>query len=210
MRRDLTDITLVVDRSGSMQSMRDDAQGGVNTLIQEQARQEGDALLTLVQFDQHYDFVHTGKPIAEVEPYELVPRGTTALLDAVGRAINETGKRLADMPESERPGLVIFVIVTDGQENSSREFSLSTIKEMIEKQQNKFSWQFTFLGANQNAFAEAGGMGIHADGVANYAAHKAQAAYGAASSKLSRMRTSAQAGETVDNQFTSEETDEMQ
>ena len=89
-----------------------------------------------------------------------MPRGSTALLDAVGRAINETGDRLAKTPEQDRPGLVVFVIVTDGQENSSKEFSKARIKEMIDEQQKKYNWQFTFLGANQDAFAEAGGIGI--------------------------------------------------
>lgn len=210
MKHDLTDITLVVDRSGSMESIRADAQGGVNTLIEEQAKQEGEAFLTLVEFDQHYEFVHQGTPIQEVKPYELVPRGMTALLDAVGRAINETGQRLAAMPESQRPGLVVFIIVTDGQENSSREFSLAQIKEMIQKQQSEYNWQFTFLGANQDAFAEAGGMGIDADGVANYAMHKASAAFRGSSRKLSRMRAQAARQETVDNNFTEEEREEMQ
>src|SRR5687768_7332033 len=90
MRSDLTDITLVVDRSGSMAEVRDDAEGGVNTFIAQQAKQPGEALLTLVQFDTEYEFLHTGVPIQNVSRYELVPRGMTALLDAVGRAINET------------------------------------------------------------------------------------------------------------------------
>ena len=92
----------------------------------------------------------------------------TALLDAVGRAINETGERLAKMNEQDRPGLVIFVIMTDGLENSSREFTKSQVKEMIEEQQSKYNWHFTFLGADQDAFAEAGGLGIAAAGAAQF------------------------------------------
>jgi hypothetical protein len=130
MNKDLTDITLVVDRSGSMQQRREDAQGGVNAFVQQQAREPGDALLTLVQFDTEYEIVHSGVPVQDVPEYELVPRGLTALLDAVGRAINETGKRLSDMNEADRPGLVIFVITTDGLENSSQEFTRDQIKEM--------------------------------------------------------------------------------
>ncbi len=135
MRSDLTDITLVVDRSGSMQEIQSDAEGGVNAFIEKQAEEPGEALLTLVQFDTEYEFVHKGVPIEKVPKYELAPRGMTALLDAVGRAINETGERLAKMPEPDRPGLVIFVIMTDGMENSSKEFTKSQIKEMIEEQQ---------------------------------------------------------------------------
>jgi len=138
MRSDLTDITLVVDRSGSMNAIREDAEGGVNALIREQARQPGEALLTLVQFDTEYDFVHKGIPIGQVPAYKLVPRGNTALLDAVGRAMNETGERLATIAEADRPGLVIFVIVTDGQENSSKEFSKAQVKEKIAEQQSKY------------------------------------------------------------------------
>jgi hypothetical protein len=111
MKADLTDITLVVDRSSSMASVREDAEGGVNTFITDQAKEPGEALLTLVQFDTEYEFLHKGVPVSQVPKYELVPRGMTALLDAVGRAINETGERLSKMPDQDRPSLVIFVVM---------------------------------------------------------------------------------------------------
>jgi len=209
MRSDLTDITLVIDRSGSMEAIREDAEGGVNAFVREQAKQPGEALLTLVQFDTEYDFIHKGVPVKQVPAYKLVPRGNTALLDAVGRAINETGERLAKMAESDRPGLVILVIVTDGQENSSHEFSKARIKEMIDQQQTKYKWQFTFLGANQDAFAEAGGMGIHAAGVANFAPGKVMGTLAAAARKVVRMRTQLGEGQAVSNEFTEEERKEM-
>lgn len=209
MRSDLTDITLVVDRSGSMQSIRDDAQGGIDALIADQAAQPGTALITLVQFDTEYEIVHRGVPAGDVPPYQLVPRGSTALLDAVGRAINETGARLAAMPEAQRPGLVVFVVATDGHENSSRELTKAQIKQMIEHQQSVYQWQFTFLGADATAFAEAGGMGIDRAGVAQYAREKIGKAYGATSHKLSRMRRQRSAGEAVSNAFTDDELDEM-
>lgn len=209
MNRNLTDITLVVDRSGSMQAIRADAEGGVNSFIAEQAKQPGEALLTLVQFDTAYDFVHCGVPIRDVPKYELVPRGSTALLDAVGRAINETGERLSKMAEADRPGLVVFVITTDGQENSSREFSKAKIKEMIDHQQTKYNWQFTFLGANQDSFAEAGGMGIAAVGTADYAPQKAAAAWAGTAAKVARMRKQSAANETVSNAFTESERSAM-
>lgn len=205
MRTDLTDITLVVDRSGSMQQIRSDAEGGVNAFLQGQAKEPGEALLTLVQFDTEYEFVHRGVPIQQAPHYKLVPRGRTALLDAVGRAINETGERLAKMPEQDRPGLVVFVVMTDGLENSSREFSKAQVKEMIERQQRQYNWHFTFLGANQDAFAEAGGMGIRAAGVAQYDAAKVAAAWSGTGSKVARMRAQHRAGETVQNEYTDEE-----
>lgn len=205
MRNDLTDITLVVDRSGSMAQVREDAEGGVNAFIKQQAEEPGEAWLTLVQFDTDYQFLHNGVPIGDVPAYQLHPRGMTALLDAVGRAINETGERLAAMNEPDRPGLVVFVVMTDGLENSSKEFSKAQIKQMIEQQQHDYNWHFTFLGANQDAFAEAGGMGMHVSGTANCAQDKVAAAYAASARKVSRMRKQRSEGRPVDNAFTAEE-----
>ncbi len=210
MRNDLTDITLVVDRSGSMASIRSDAEGGVNEFIRGQAEELGEAVLTLVQFDTEYDFVHRGVPVGDVPQFKLRPRGATALLDAVGRAINETGSRLAKLPEADRPGLVIFVVTTDGLENSSVEFTKAQIKQMIEHQQNAYNWQFTFLGANQDAFAEAGAMGMDRGGAANYAPDKVRYAYAATGSKVARMRKARAAGTTVSNDFTEEEREAME
>jgi hypothetical protein len=140
----------------------------------------------------------------------LEPRGNTALLDAVGRAIVETGERLRALPENERPGLVVFVIVTDGQENSSREYTKARVKEMIEHQQNVYKWQFTYLGANQDAFAEAGGMGIRLAGAAHYSDKAILQAFAGVSGSLGRMRRASAMGETVANEFTPEELDAMQ
>lgn len=210
MRSDLTDITLVVDRSGSMGEIQSDAQGGVNAFIEKQAAEPGEALLTLVQFDTEYEFVHKGEPIKQVPKYTLMPRGMTALLDAVGRAINETGERLAKIAEQDRPGLVVFVIMTDGLENSSHEFTSSQVKEMIEEQQTKYSWHFTFLGADQDAFAEAGKLGIDAVGAAQFSKGRVFAAYAGTASKVGRMRKQAMAGETVENVYTSQERQEME
>jgi uncharacterized protein YegL len=209
MRSDLTDITLVVDRSGSMQARREDAEGGVNSFIEQQAKEPGEAVLTLLQFDTEYELVHNGVPVQDVPAYELVPRGMTALLDAVGRAINETGARLAKMKEAERPGLVIFVINTDGLENSSREFTKTQIKEMIEHQQKQYKWHFTFLGADQDAFAEAGGLGIPRASSAAFSSDKYAAAYHATSAKVGRMRSALMADEMIVDEFTDEERKSM-
>jgi uncharacterized protein YegL len=210
MRKDLTEIVLVVDRSGSMASIRTDAEGGINTFIEQQQKEPGHANFTLVQFDTMYEFVHSGVPIRQVPHFTLEPRGSTALLDAVGRTINETGSRLAKMNEADRPGLVVFLIVTDGEENSSREFTREQIRKMIEHQQSVYNWQFTFLAANQDAFAEAGAMGIHQDGAANYSMKKVAAAHAAAGSKVSRQRAALQMDEAIDNRFTAEERKSME
>ena len=114
------------------------------------------------------------------------------------------------MAEQERPGLVIFVIVTDGEENASREFSKARVKKMIQRQQTKYSWKFTFLGADQDAFAEAGGMGIAAGGAATFAKHKVDAAFVGTIRKVGRMRTQQRKGQAVSNDFTDEERQDMQ
>lgn len=210
MRSDLTDITLVVDRSGSMQSIRSDAEGGVNAFLRQQAREPGEAFVTLIQFDHDYDFVHRGVPIRECSEYKLVPRGSTALLDTLGRAITETGIRLNLMTEAERPALVIVVIMTDGQENASREFTRERVREMIEHQQQQYHWQFTFLGANQDAFAEAGLLGVDPTASARFSPDKVADSLKATSNKISRMRQQVLAQAPPDNSFTEAERQAMQ
>ncbi len=210
MNKFLTDITLVVDRSGSMHSIQEDAQGGVNSFIQQQAdQQDGQANLTLYEFDNHYEKVIDNVPVQNVEPYCLAPRGSTALLDAVGQAIVETGQRLATMPEQDRPGLVVFVVLTDGHENASREFSLQRVREMIEHQQDQYNWQFTFLGADASAFDEANQMGMKAGSAAQFSKRKVSAAYFHTSNKVNRMRKQAMRGEQVSNNYTVAEHQDM-
>ena len=143
--------------------------------------------------------------MSQVPVYKLEPSGSTALLDAAGRAINETGARLAAMDESQRPGLVVVVIVTDGHENASREINRAQIRQMIEHQQSVYRWQFTFLAANQDAFAEGESLGIAADGIAQFTAGKVLGTYDVAAKKLSRMRKAASAGGTIDNRLTDAE-----
>ena len=210
MQRALTDITLVVDRSGSMNAIREDAEGGINAFIREQAEQPGEALLTLVQFDTDYEFVHKARPLKEVPPYQLIPRGLTAMLDAVGRAIGEAKERTTKQPAQERPGLVIFVVMTDGLENSSREFSKSQVRELIDQQQREHEWQFLFLGANQDAFQEAGALGIDPDGISPISAKLARQAYRSSSTAVARMRAQRAAGQKVKGEFTKEERQQME
>lgn len=210
MRNDLTDVTLIVDRSGSMASCQKEAENGVNHFIEEQSKQAGECLFSLVQFDTEYEFLHNGVPIKDVPKYTLVPRGMTALLDAVGRAINEAGCRLAAIPEDQRPGLVVFVIVTDGQENSSHEFTRAQIKEMIERQQSVYAWQFTFLGANQDAFAEAGSLGISPAAAANYVPTNSKIAFSSAANNVTRMRKMSAEGQSVVCGYTNDERTSME
>lgn len=190
MRDDYVDITIVLDRSGSMGSIAADVVGGFNNFIDEQKREPGLLRVSMTQFNTYYDIVYNGVPVQEVRPLEFHPFGNTALLDAIGRSINETGRRLAAMDEHDRPRKVIFVIMTDGQENSSREFTKAKIKEMINHQTDKYGWTFVFMGAKQDSFHEAGGLGFRAGSTINYAdnAQGVKAAYMGMSSKLSAVR----------------------
>lgn len=165
------EIIIVLDRSGSMATVRNDTMGGYNTFINDQkSRATGEVKVTLVQFDDQYEVNYNGRPIQEVPALgetTYVPRGMTALLDAVGKTINTVGDRLAKTAESERPSLVIFVTLTDGQENASKEFKLEQIREMIKHQTEKYKWQFVFLGADQNSF-QAESMGFTKSNTYNY------------------------------------------
>jgi len=145
-----THLALVVDRSGSMADIKDDAQGGINTLIAEQFAEEGQLTLTLSEFDDHFEDVvrMSGKPFA----YKLSPRGSTALLDAVGKEITRTAQELDALPKALRPSKVLFVVVTDGQENSSNEFTLKAVKASIETQRKDHGWTFQFIGAEEAAW----------------------------------------------------------
>ncbi len=201
----LADITLVVDRSGSMSAIQEEAESGINAFIREQAEAQGKANLTLVQFDTKYEFIHRGAPINEVPHYTLEPRGATALLDAVGRAINEVGRRLAAMPEEARPGLVVFAIITDGHENSSREFTKPKIREMIAHQRDVYNWQFIFLGADDAAFDEAAAMGIDTAAAARYDLSRVGVSYRAMSRGVRRARDMVACRLPADVAFTEED-----
>lgn len=162
MKKDLCELVVILDESGSMGLITNDTIGGFNTFLETHQKLPGDANLTLVKFDTKYEIVHNGVDVRSVKPLDKTtysPGGATALLDAVGRAIDELGKRYDVLSEDEKPGKVIFLIITDGEENSSREYKLKQIKEKTTKRQNDDKWEFVFMGANQDAWAEAGKMG---------------------------------------------------
>lgn len=209
MRKDLTSIVLVVDRSGSMSSCRDDAQGGINTFIEEQKKAVGEAKITLIQFDDLYEVVHENLNIQDVPPYVLMPRGMTALLDAVGKAISITGERLHKLDEKDRPGCVIVVIVTDGHENASKEFTKSQIKNMIELQQNMYKWQFTFFGADASSFDEAKSLGINLSSIVQYNQEKIKNIGKVVSLNVSRMRGASISGQEIKSCYLEEELDSL-
>jgi hypothetical protein len=158
-----TDITIIMDRSGSMHAIKSDAEGGINDFIQEQSKTNGGKkLLTVIGFDDAYEVMLDAKEISAYQtPYiKLEPRGMTALLDAVGKTINRLGERFRSLPDHERPGKILIFVITDGFENCSREFTKQAIKDMIKHQEEIYQWQFIYLGANQDAFEEGQKMGF--------------------------------------------------
>jgi uncharacterized protein YegL len=171
MNNNLTGLVFILDRSGSMGGLEKDTIGGYNSFVKKQREESGEANLTTVLFDDKYELLHAHADIKKVAPLtskEYFARGTTALLDAVGKTIVDIGKRLEATPEAERPAKVLFVITTDGMENASREYSAEKIKEMIEHQKSVYSWEFLFLGANIDAVGTARGLGIDADNAVKF------------------------------------------
>jgi hypothetical protein len=175
MKDNFTRITIVLDRSGSMESCKESTVAGFNEFIRTQRELPGDAMVKLVQFDDRYETVFDMnlKMCPELTQNTFVPRGSTALLDAQGRTIVELGRELATLPESERPSKVIVVTLTDGMENASKEFSLDKIGEMIREQRDKYNWDFVFLGANQDAIATAAAMSIPLPSAMSYSTSRA-------------------------------------
>ena len=195
MKEGLTEIISLVDRSGSMQSILDDAIGGFNTFLAAQQRQPGEAKLSLILFDHEYQIVHQAVDIQQVKPLDretYVPRGMTALLDAVGKTIDVVGERLAAMPENERPSQVIISILTDGHENASQDYSKGKVAEMIKHQTEMYNWAFEFQAANMDAFAAAKELSIAPDRVVQFEATSegVREAFDQQSQRISAMRTS--------------------
>jgi hypothetical protein len=173
MNTNLTEIIFILDRSGSMSGLEGKTIDGYNGFLQKQRLVAGDALITTVLFDNQYEMLHDGINIRLVRPIttaEYYTRGSTALLDAVGKTILDVGRRLSQTAEENRPGQVIFVITTDGMENSSREFSYAVISDMIRHQKEKYNWQFIFLAANIDADAMGDSLGITRDEIASFSA----------------------------------------
>ena len=168
MKKGLTELVFIIDRSGSMGGLESDTIGGFNAMLKEQKAVEGDAVVTTVLFDDKYELLHDRidiRAVAQLNDKDYTVRGSTALLDALGRTIHKI--RAVQKHTAEK---VLFVIITDGQENASREYSADRIKTRIERQKQKYGWEFVFFGANMDAVIEAGKLGIGADRAQNYCA----------------------------------------
>ena len=171
MKKNLTEIVFILDRSGSMAGLEEDTIGGFNAMIEKQKREPGEAYVSTVLFDNHSDVIHDRLEIQKVAPMtrkEYYVRGCTALLDAVGGAIRHIGNVHKYAREEDRPERTLFVITTDGMENASRRYSYEKVKSMITHQKEKYGWEFLFLGANIDAAAVAGRFGIGEDRAVNY------------------------------------------
>lgn len=163
MNNNLTELVYILDVSGSMGYLRKDTIGGYNTMIEEQKKEPGEAVVTTVLFnDRHKTIVDRMniKDVPAITEKEYFPCGMTAMYDAIGTTIDKIGKKLSETPEEERPGKVMFTIVTDGEENSSHEYGRTRIKEMIKEQRDKYSWVFVFIGANIDAENTGESIGI--------------------------------------------------
>lgn len=170
-KQNLTELVFIVDKSGSMGGLVDDTIGGFNTMLAEQQAEVGDAVVTTVLFDRGYELLHDRINIKAVCPltrkdYKI--GGGTALLDAIGKTIHKIRAAQKNTKEEYRPNKTMFVIITDGQENSSRKYTAQDIREKIEHQKTKYGWEFVFFGANMDAISEAANIGIDAAHAQNY------------------------------------------
>ena len=171
MKKNLTELVMILDRSGSMGGLESDTIGGYNSMLKKQGETEGEVLVSTMLFDDRSEVLFDRVPLEELPQMtdkEYYVRGCTALLDAVGGAIRHIGNVHKYAREEDRPEKTIFVITTDGLENASREYSYERVKRMVERQKEKYGWEFLFLGANIDAIETAGKFGISADRAANY------------------------------------------
>lgn len=192
MKKDLTELVFILDRSGSMRGLESDTVGGYNALLDKQRKEDGEAIVTTVLFDDGYELLHDRIPltgIADITTKEYYVRGCTALLDAVGRTIIKVENAQAHTLESQRPEKTLFVITTDGLENASKEYRLDSVKAMIDQCREK-GWEFLFLGANMDAVKAAGAMGIAPERSVNYHADSAgtAATFASVACAVSEMR----------------------
>ena len=171
MKTNRTELVFVLDRSGSMAGLESDTIGGFNSMLAKQKAEPGECRITTVLFDSQYEILHDRIDIRAVSPItdkEYFVRGSTALLDAVGRTINKIGGAQKNTAEGYRAGKVLFVITTDGMENASREFDYGMIKSMIRRQKSRYGWEFIFLGANIDAVGVADRFGVARDRAQNF------------------------------------------
>lgn len=171
MKKGLTEIVFILDRSGSMSGLEQDTIGGFNSMLEKQKKSEGKAIVSTVLFDDQVEILHDRKKLKKIEPItdeDYFVRGCTALLDAVGGAIHHIGNIHKNAPKDEVPEKTLFIITTDGLENASRKYDYKKVKKMIERQKEKYHWEFIFMGANIDAVEVAGRFGVDKKRAVNY------------------------------------------
>jgi uncharacterized protein YegL len=171
MKQGLTELIFILDKSGSMSGLESDTIGGFNSMLEKQKAEEGDAIVTTVLFDNNYELLHDRIDIKALSPItdkEYQVGGNTALIDAIGKTIRKIRKAQKPIAEDYKPEKTLFVIITDGMENASREYSAERVKKRIERQKDKCGWEFIFLGANIDAVETARHFGINAANAQNY------------------------------------------
>lgn len=203
-----THVEIILDRSGSMAPIKSDMEGGISAMLSELMNDLPDGnriTVGLVQFDSTIETMSRMVPIDKFPPVRLTPRGSTSLLDALGSTITQLGQDLEQLPQEHRPSTVIVVVITDGHENSSVEWTKPQVRELIERQQSQFNWQFSYLGAEPRSFGDARGLGFRAETVSVYnkSSSGTRGAFLATASAVSRTR----GGEQM--QYTDQEREEM-
>ena len=171
MNKNLTEIVFILDRSGSMAGLEDDTIGGFNAMVEKQKKEQGEALLSAVLFSNDSEVIYDRTDIRKVEPMtdrQYFVGGCTALLDAIGDAVHHIANVHKYAREEDRPGKTIFVITTDGMENASRRYNYADVQKMVQYEQEKYNWEFLFLGANMDAISAARSFGIRADRAVRY------------------------------------------
>jgi len=196
MRKGLTELVFILDRSGSMSGLEADTIGGFNSLIGKQKKEDGEALISAVLFDDQTEVLYDRVSLNRIEPMndkQYYVRGCTALLDALGGAIHHIGNVHKYAREEDRPEKTIFIITTDGMENASRRYTYEKVKNLVERQRNKYGWEFLFLGANMDAISVAGRFGVQANRAVNYECDSegTQLNYEVLSKAVSRVRACA-------------------
>lgn len=190
----LTHLAMLLDRSGSMQSIKQATEQGFDLFLAEQRDAPGRCTVTLAQFDNEYEEVYTDLDVREVPPLDLRPRGMTALLDSIGRLVQTTALRIAQLPEDQRPGAVIVGIMTDGLENASKEYTHAAIKALVTEREEQFGWTFLYMGANQDAIEVGASLGVKRERSLTYDTANVDQAYAATSRSMAGMRTALAAG----------------